>query len=977
MRRLPFLFALIAQAVWADSTSLVLNSGSFATMTIPSVAAFSAEGNYNISFRIHTITFPGSQTNIGTIGRTRFFLAPGNLLIGVNDGDSQSSRGNSVTVDLTSHPDVIVRAQRFGTIFPVQDGSTGSQWLEVQDVFTGAILTEACAVNIATACPVDTAANANVVGSGGGLGASGASFSLGWLKWSTVTVKPGSPMPDESTPADLGDWHFNNSLTNAGTAGYALTLTETSPTYGATPARNPIVQLTRQYLHAGIPQVLTSAASALDGGSTLAYAWTQISGPTTVTWTGAATATPTVSNTVFGSYTFQLICTDSSLNQTQRVIEDGFVFTDANDVVITGNAQVDAVLGPQKRFNSGPWDWGDDRQAAESALQIANNTSAAYGYIGGGFGTSPWNVQAPGTISVTNHSATVTGDASTRFNSVSGCPPWIAIWYPDSSLPAGHGNRIMPVLSCASDSSLTLDTVTGSSKGPWNDQGSLNSIIGSGPTYSGWHYAFIDSTTLGNLIANQSPNDFYDNVVALYSLYYRSGIVEYLSAARSAADGHWIFALDSGRNFYFGESFGGFPRNRAVLGMWIRALDGRPDMYPGLELIAAYGHAAHQSTYPWTLDWGRYGDQRETSYSLGEQTYCALLDPTAANAATCRGYISDMMTNGITPQASKNFYVAYFGNMFGGNSGTAYASWVSGGGSVALQHGSSTVTLSGNVWSSGMFVVALNDGNPYPNVMAFLPATSTPASNADFFAGAYCPAYVDTTHVTLKDCASGATVPWQGNDCGSCGWALGPPGSLGRQVGFGAQPFMLGMFGTVMNWVAQAMACTAPGVPSGCDNTVAANARKHHVQVANWMKNTAYNASYKAVWYAAGFVNCPADTIGCADAKTAAEARLDNAESMRAVMVSYAYNGDPALQAFGDILFNAMWAKPGWTAPVGFTGDAIYLTGYNDVYGFFVTGAIPLPKYFGILFGIGGNASWPAIRLTNLGHSRVGAFTGR
>ncbi|HEX4375228.1 MAG TPA: PKD domain-containing protein, partial [Puia sp.] len=73
--------------------------------------------------------------------------------------------------------------------------------------------------------------------------------------------------------------------------------------------------------NAGVTQTITlpTSSASLDGsasfdpdGTIASYAWTQISGPSTATITGAATATPTVSALVAGRYMFQLTVTDNS-----------------------------------------------------------------------------------------------------------------------------------------------------------------------------------------------------------------------------------------------------------------------------------------------------------------------------------------------------------------------------------------------------------------------------------------------------------------------------------------------------------------------------------------------------------------------------------------------------------------------------------------------------------------------------------------
>ena len=45
---------------------------------------------------------------------------------------------------------------------------------------------------------------------------------------------------------------------------------------------------------------------------------------------------------------------------------------------------------------------------------------------------------------------------------------------------------------------------------------------------------------------NSQPANYYDAVAAFYALYYRTGIDDYLTAARKLADRFWKYRLDSG-----------------------------------------------------------------------------------------------------------------------------------------------------------------------------------------------------------------------------------------------------------------------------------------------------------------------------------------------------------------------------------------------------------------------------------------------
>src|SRR5262249_16782761 len=148
-------------------------------------------------------------------------------------------------------------------------------------------------------------------------------------------------------------------------------------------------------------------------------------------------------------------------------------------------------------------------------------------------------------------------------------------------------------------------------------------------------YAWVDGNVIGTWVFNASPSNFYDNVASFYALYYRSGIDDYLNAARTLADGFWELILDSGGNFRYGEQFSTFPRNMSILGMYLRAMDGRSDMYAGLETIANFAYnndlAWINANGNWTSVQGPYDDFREESYSYAHIAYCGKFDPNSTN----------------------------------------------------------------------------------------------------------------------------------------------------------------------------------------------------------------------------------------------------------------------------------------------------------------------------------------------------------
>ena len=1085
MHRFIFLLSLASCCFGYQSLNVPQNAS--ATMTVPSVYPFTAMGDYRIAFRLHNWSTPhsGQVTLISFEQKATIVLNAAGQLCGFDWVDTMTGYGNAVCVSVSGLTDVVARMQRFGSTYPVSDSAPGSTWFEVQDLSSGNILTYECGGWSNTGCPINAANTVSFAGTASGLGGT-AGFSVAWLKWFSSTVTPGSPMENENTPAELADWRFEGNYLNQGTGGYAVTLSAGSggPSFMTSPVKAPACNLARQVFRAGTFAQLSNTAYPLDGSTTLQYLWQELSGPTRLLWAGQNTSQPTVSGGVFGSYVLQLAVTEGSGQTSTCSIKDGFVATDAKGVVVSANPSVDILLGPQVQLGKNPWGWFDDRHVAEAALQTANLTK--YYNLGG---IPPWNTAGPGTIATTNNSAIITGSGTTfkaTFCQGGSSPPpegsIIVIWYPNSAVLEGSGRRQAWVQSCQSDTQLTLT-------GAWNSMGFLTAG-------SGWNYAWVDGNVWNTWFANAAPANFYDVVAALYSLYYRSGIDDYLNTARLFADNFWQFRLDSGRNYFYGEGYNTFPRNRSVLGMTLRALDGRPDMWSGLELIANLNissyHATFQNYGPWTQI---QGDPRENGYELLEESYVALFDPNSTAAAAARSGISEVMGKGW--QASQfpdgNWYSLYWGGMGGGPTVVDYSSWSSGT-CVSLTHGSSVATCvngascgNGNgicgwtepvtglsapgtptlgevsgpggtnlpattyyvvvtyvggtgesaasaesshriITTNNILTVAspsaasgvtgynvyvgtysggeqlqtvtplsigtnwtenntgLAPGRPSPVYSEFSYGsptaaqpwwftnnpTAAPGHNADGDAVAYYPVFVDNVHVSLQD-INGNTVPYQGST-GIHGWVVGYLGA----VGFAVQPYMEGILATGFDFAAKAMACTSADVPHNCDNGVAGLAHQFNVQAANYLKTTGYWLDNKGMWYFAGAVNCTpplSDTNAqCGGENNVDASRILNSEALRGVMTAYAYNGDPDLVAFGDTLYTAMWGRPGFALPSGQASDGAYNSGYNDGFGWFMTGAPPVGaahKYFGMGWGISAGSAWPGYRL---GGAHVGSM---
>jgi hypothetical protein len=771
--------------------------------------------------------------------------------------------------------------------------------------------------------------------------------SVAFVRWFSSVVPLGTPIPVTGVTGDLGDWEFEGNLNDS--SGHGLTMSGGAFSYVPTPTYPPLCNAGKpQSFRAGYPGTLDGTGSSpLDGGNALTFLWQQLSGPT-ATWgrtpvprpiigrgglapltiSGQNTGQPAISGLAPGSYTFQLTVMDGSGHSSVCTVNDGAVETDDNGLVITNNPAVDTLLGPMVQYGASPWPWFDDRHKADADVQIAN-MDPYYGAY--------WDVADPGTITVTMNSATVTGVGTTFTKTFCNGPSnpstangvGIIVWYP-TGVPGQTGRRARSVISCQSDTQLTLDAI-------WFP----NDI----PDGSGLNYG--DNSNSGTWGYNGAPANYYDNVAAFYALYYRSGIVDYLNAARKLADRFWECPQVDRGNSYEGNGVGGMwpARSQSAMGLVLRALDGRPDMWPGLrKWWNFYG------TYylgPGSYDAGflpAVWDVREVAYELALLSYCALYDPDSIHQATCRGWVSGAISGYLTqakqPDGGWLELVAH------------YYSWTIPPTSVTLTQGSTAVVGNGTSWTASQFA---SSGGVGP-VMWFLNSTSRPTSNAAGDATVYSPAFVDSTHLTLDR-------PYQGTT-GTHGWALSVPSIDTPFVGYGAYVYMEGLLGAAFDLAAKSIADSDP--------VNSALARSYNVSVGNWIKTYGYRAPMKSVYYGVEFVNCQAPiaeaSTPCTGYNLAADnARELSAEAIRGLMTAYAYTQDAGLKNLTDVLFNAMWAKP-TTCPVGSTlcvSDGVYVDAFDDGQ-WYMAGTPPTgaaPKYFGQMWGFSELSSWPAIRL--------------
>jgi hypothetical protein len=759
---------------------------------------------------------------------------------------------------------------------------------------------------------------------------------VAFLRWFSSVVPIGTPIPVSGANGDLGDWEFEGNLLDS--SGHGLTLSGGAVTYAATPLYPPACNAgTQQSFRAGYPATLNGSGSyPLDGGTFLSYVWQVNSGPSTLSWSSHTAADPAIRGLVFGSYVFQLTVTDSSNQSSVCAVKDGAVATDDNNIVITNNTAVDTLLGPMVRYGANAWPWFDNRhkQAADNQISVMDSYFPAW-----------WDTPSPGTVSVTSGSTAVVGAGTTFTTTFCQGPanptvpqtgyPMIAIWHPMGS---GTGRVEQMVTGCADDTHLTLMY-------PYNSDG--KTPPGSNLTYAADNtYAIIWGWG-----QTQDTANYYDNVAAYYALYYRSGIDDYLTAARKLADRFWESpGIDQGAH---PNLFAYISRSTSALGLVLRALDGRPDMWtapPG----APYGglHTIWNDYMGYLnggdVQWGLW-DVREEAYHLSMTSYCALFDIDPTYQSTCKTTIINSFPGVWTPAMAPGSWLQLYPGADTATNNNLDSWDTTPTTSVTLTNGQTTVTGVGTTWTSGDFPAGTR-------IWFTNSASKRPPNNAAGDPISYVVAsWNSPTQLTLS-------APYQGTT-GTHGWEV----SGGNVLGWAQQPYMMGILSGAFDLAAKAVAEVSP--------STAALAHSYNVAAANWIKNIGYWPDAKGLLYTAGSIDCMPpnsnnNTI-CTAGTAADQARALSPEAMRGLSGAYIYNHDPSLLTFADTLYNAMWAAPG-TCPTGSTlcvPDGTYLDPMNDgqymiaVPPFSSLGAAMPWKWLGMFFGYSAESSWPGNRL--------------
>ena len=663
---------LLASSLFAGTQSVApLLAGSY---TLPSSAPFNNAASFYITIRIHNWTTPGSAQDVNC-------TVAGGLCLNL---DTLGNLRAVVSKDtLTGNP---TAAMYVGdSIARLRRDTVGMTYtLEMFNPATGA-----CISNTQN---ITSLGNNNWSGSGGGFGGVSPTLRVAYFRWGNTTPPPictGMPLETDS-PGNILDYEFegNANDTSGNTislSGYGSAMYVATPTYAPTcQGQDPMgglgglfnVNVISANTLASINWVICTSESV--GPSGLTYVWTKATCPN-ATLSSATAALPNLLDTAFGQCVLNGTVTDG-VNPTSVVTTLGSVPVDGHCVVVTGNPTLDLIIKRQIRYGCNPWLYADQRAAAWAQHIGALQSTSTY--------LDQWNTNLGGMVTITtNLGVTTIVGSGTNFQNdfcnggTSQAPnTFLIAWITDAR--AVGGTKRIPLggsgLTCNTSTLITLGA-------PYN--GTLGTAA-TNIQYSLWN-------TADSWVGQSTNNNYYDNVLAFYTLYYRTGITQFLTYARTLAD-RWFTMpyFDQGLNDCNVDTCL-VPRIVSYTGMIVRELDGRPDMVTGLD-----AWADTVSVHGFGLTWGN--DIREQAYGTSVFALCGIVD-TTGHKATCQGYVQTAINTLWTPYrlTGGSWRDSLIGNTTYVMQSFAPSATLTG--TVTISNGSSVLVGSGTGWSSASF----------------------------------------------------------------------------------------------------------------------------------------------------------------------------------------------------------------------------------------------------------------------------------
>lgn len=630
---------LIPCLLSAGVKSIIMDQTYSASVTAPTAAPYTSGRAERVEFRISNFAAslnPANDSSVVTFRTVSGWHMWFKIIAGTSSLSLQSSiDGGSIDcrVDLTGRTDVRVRGQR--------DIANSRYLIELWNAdYSGYLVNP-------TPCPMTPSADTREgpVLLGNDPNAQNKFIGrIAWIRWFSTVLPAASNGPAEATGGgDLGAWEFEDNINDSSANALNMSVTQ-----GSRSTPYPTTQIYPPQCNAGAVQTKSLGAVAtldgsgsfpVDGGTTLTYVWSQSTGPNTASISSTTAISPTISgliSTLTGgvSYTMQLVVTDGSAQSSSPCFTKvGIVPTNSTGVVQVSGSYFD-ILGPVTIYGNSPWPWYDVtvKAVADSIGPYFATTIPATVHVTTANPYVPLGSPLAGTVAIASNGASVTGTGTT-FTAQwggAGSTGTILIWTNPTMETAGSGRTAL-TLTVIDDTHLTITAA-------FFDGGYY------GQTGLSWSKFDTSDTNLVRWLFSGNPTNnwnYYDAVLALYRLWVRTGVDTYLTYARTLADSWWMFAIDHGH-------YTSVPRGASMHGMMARALDGRPEMWPGILLYLDN----------WTNNGSYFNplvDAREAAYMLRFDALVAQHYPLGGGTqATYCGYVSNLITTQWNPQKTTN-----------------------------------------------------------------------------------------------------------------------------------------------------------------------------------------------------------------------------------------------------------------------------------------------------------------------------------
>ncbi|WP_031494835.1 PKD domain-containing protein [Bryobacter aggregatus] len=533
-----------------------------------------------------------------------------------------------------------------------------------------------------------------------------------------------------------------------------------------------------------------------------------------------------------------------------------------------------------------------------------------------------------------------------------------------------EGYGTMNVTACLSDTRLYWEGGYEAIRGVQKDK-----------TYSYIDHRWVTNNGGGGI-------NFYDEVLANYAQYFRSGLKPALDAARAVGD-YWLSQPDINDGWVFPA-----PRNMSAAGVVAGAvLDGRVQSWYALRKLAERGVVTAERN-------SCFDDPRESAYEMMWLAFAAMFDPVDTGnpdtpnqrsywkAKLAKSYARDLSCKGPDNSFSSPFY--FYGNEYptmGVKNGSTEVTGsgfrpnlcprVAGGTGNVVQ-GSGILTITSGTLVNGLKIVlaGTRGGQPYTPSLQFSGLGSSTTLSAlwlgdtgsvtwqvendlDSMAMASTPKVSFDSSVYSMTCTYNSPTsltlirPWPG----PTGNAYMTRGGL---PGIGMQPFMAGIKALQMKYASL-----------GADGTLAANYSDLANKISSWVLTDGFDPDTGGLFYGRGFANCEPvlkasqpsfeyRNVFCSNgtaswAKATARALL--AEAQSAVRIAYEANPSQHFLELGDQFYANLWGRDQFTQQ----GFALAESGISN--DFAADMSLSYGKWYGFQFGIGMAHQWPAVRI--------------